>query len=47
MKYWELFFMTAGAGLFVGAVITPQSWFAVPLGFLVAIWGYALHYLRI
>lgn len=43
MKYWETFFLTVGAGLFVGAVISPQSWLAVPLGVLATMWGYALH----
>ena len=46
MKYWETFFMTAGAGLLVGVVITPQSWLAAPLGIISAIAGYVIHPLR-
>ena len=46
MKYWETFFLTVGAGRIVGASITRKSWLAIPLGFLSAIWGYALHVWR-
>ena len=46
MKYWELFFLTLGAGLLVDAVIKPKSWFAIPIGFLCEIAGDALFYLQ-
>ena len=46
MKYWETFFMTVGAGLFVGVVITPQSWLAVPLGIMASMVGFVLHLWR-
>ncbi len=39
MKYWETFFLTVGAGLQVGAAITPSSWFAIPLGLQCTIGG--------
>ncbi len=32
MKYWETWFLTFGAGCMVGAVISPKSWFAIPVG---------------
>ncbi|MCR5813603.1 MAG: hypothetical protein K6G15_03795 [Desulfovibrio sp.] len=46
MKYWEIFFLTLGAGLLVGAVITPKSWIAIPTGLFCAFVGYALNYFQ-
>jgi hypothetical protein len=43
MKYWETWFLTVGAGLLVGAVISPQSWLAVPLGITATMLGFLLH----
>lgn len=43
MKYWETYFLTVGAGLFVGAVITPESWLAIPFGFAASLAGFILH----
>lgn len=44
MKYWETYFLTVGAGLLVGAVITPESWLAVPLGLMSSMIGFVLHH---
>jgi len=43
MKYWETWFLTAGAGLMVGAVISPQSWLAIPLGIIATMLGFFFH----
>ena len=43
MKYWETFFLTVGAGMMVGAVVSPGSWLALILGVACAFVGYNLH----
>jgi hypothetical protein len=43
MKYWELFFLTVGAGCFVGVIIQPASWLAVFAGTAIAWYGWTLH----
>jgi hypothetical protein len=43
MKYWELFFLTVGAGCFVGVIIQPASWFGVFAGTASAWYGWTLH----
>ena len=43
MKYWERFFMTVGAGCFVGVIIQPASWFGILLGIVCAWYGWTLH----
>ena len=43
MKYWELFFLTVGAGCIVGAVISPASWFGAFVGAASAWIGWKLH----
>lgn len=43
MRYWELFFLTVGAGCFVGAVISPASWFAVAVGCASTWLGWKVH----
>ena len=43
MKYWELFFLTLGAGCLVGAIISPASWFGMPIGVTSALLGWFLH----
>jgi hypothetical protein len=43
MKYWELFFLTVGAGCFVGVIIQPASWLGVFAGIMSAWYGWTLH----
>jgi len=43
MKYWELFFLTLGAGCLVGVVISPESWLGMPVGVASALVGWVLH----
>jgi hypothetical protein len=43
MKYWELFFMTVGAGCFVGVIIQPASWLGILFGIGCAWYGWKLH----
>ena len=43
MKYWELWFLTVGAGCFVGAIISPASWVAVLVGIASSWIGWTLH----
>ena len=43
MKYWELFFLTLGAGCLVGVVISPASWLGMPIGIASAFAGWLLH----
>jgi hypothetical protein len=43
MKYWELFFLTVGAGSIVGAVINPASWFGLIIGAASTFLGWHFH----
>lgn len=43
MKYWEMFFLTVGAGCLVGAVIAPGSWLGVPISVVSTFVGWYLH----
>jgi hypothetical protein len=43
MQYWELFFLTVGAGCFVGVIIQLASWLGVIFGIGAAYFGWTLH----
>ena len=43
MKYWEHVFMAFGVGCLIGAVITPTSYWAAPVGGVFIAFGWYLH----
>lgn len=46
MRYWEMWFLTCGAGCMVGAIISPASWGAVLVGLILTWTGWKIHEMR-